>query len=139
LKSSDFRLVRRLALAMPDVEDVSQAGRKQLKLRGVFLAAIAIHPSAEPNTLVVRSPIEERDLLIEDAPETYYLTDYYRPYPLVLVRLSHVGPDALRGLLSVSWRMSAEKTRKRSRSKRHAQDLFEPHQPTRHDEVAKRR
>ena len=82
------------------------------------MAAIAIHPSAEPNTLVVRSPYEERDLLIEDAPETYYITDYYRPYPLVLVRLAHVGRDALHDLLSVSWRMTDEKTRPSGRSKR---------------------
>jgi hypothetical protein len=47
--------------------------------------------------------------MIEDAPDTYYLTDYYRSYPLILVRLSHVTRDALRDLLSVSRRMALEK------------------------------
>jgi hypothetical protein len=51
--------------------------------------------------------------LVEDAPETYCLTDYYRSYPLVLVRLSRVQPDALHDLLSVSWRMTTAKARKR--------------------------
>ena len=133
----DFGLVRRIALAMPEVEEVSQPPRRSrprgpvasadrlrprespvLKLRGSFMAALAIHPSAEPGTLVVRSPYEERDLLIEDAPDTYYVTDYYRPYPLVLVRLSRVNPDALRDLLSVSRRLTAEKTRPSGRSRR---------------------
>jgi hypothetical protein len=50
---------------------------------------------------------------VEDAPETYYLTDYYRSYPLVLVRLKRVEPDALRDLLSVSWRMTMSKTQRR--------------------------
>jgi len=39
-------------------------------------------------------------------PDTYYLTDYYRKYPLVLVRLSQIRKEALRDLLSVSWRLA---------------------------------
>jgi hypothetical protein len=80
------------------------------------MAGLASHPSAEADTLVVRSGYEERDWLIEDAPETYYLTDYYRRYPLVLVRLSRIDRDALRDVLSVSWRLTPAKTRRRGRS-----------------------
>ncbi len=84
------------------------------------MAGIATHPSAEPGTLVVRADVEERELLLEDAPDTYYLTDYYRRYPLVLVRLSRIDLDALRDLLSVSWRLTAEKARKRQQIIRRA-------------------
>jgi len=80
------------------------------------MAGLAMHPSAEPDTLVVRSELDDREALVEDAPETYYLTDYYRSYPLVLVRLKQVEPDALRELLSVSWRMTRSKTQRRRRS-----------------------
>lgn len=38
------------------------------------MAGLAMHPSAEPNTLVVRHDDEQREWLIADAPETYYLT-----------------------------------------------------------------
>jgi len=76
------------------------------------MAGLATHHSAEPNTLVVRVTFEERELLIEDAPETYYVTEYYRAYPLVLVRLSRVNRDALSDLLSTSWRLTAAKVRK---------------------------
>jgi hypothetical protein len=41
----------------------------------------------------------EREWLIAEAPETYYVTDYYRRYPLVLVRLSRIDGDALRDVL----------------------------------------
>jgi hypothetical protein len=64
------------------------------------------HASAEPATLVVRSGEEEREWLLADAPDTYYLTDYYRPHPVVLARLSHLNRAALRDLLSVSWRLA---------------------------------
>src|SRR2546426_2130961 len=114
-----FEMVRTVGLALPDVEEATKYdGSPVLKLGGSFMAGLATHPSAEPDTLVVRSGYEERQWLIEDAPETYYLTDYYRSYPLVLVRLSRIERDALRDLLSVSWRMTAAKVRKRGRSRR---------------------
>ena len=50
---------------------------------------------------------------MEEVPETYYLTDYYLSYPLVLVRLSRVEPDALHDLLSLSWRITTAKARRR--------------------------
>src|SRR5205823_2939796 len=86
-----FELVRSVGLALADVEAATRYdGSPVLRRGGAFMAGLATHPSAEPDTLVVRADEEERDRLIEDAPETYYVTDYYRPYPLVLVRLAHI-------------------------------------------------
>ena len=112
-------MVRAVGLALPDVEATTRYdGSPVLKPGGSFMAGLATHPSAEPDTLVVRSGYEEREWLLEDAPETYYLTDYYRSYPLVQVRLSRIERDALRDLLSVSWRLTSAKVRKRGRSRR---------------------
>jgi hypothetical protein len=112
-RSSDgFDRARRVGLTLPDVEAATRYdGSPVLKLGGCFMAGLATHPSAEQGTLVVRVDFEEREWLLEDAPETYYLTDYYRKYPLVLVRLSRVDPDALHDLLSVSWRLTALKVK----------------------------
>jgi hypothetical protein len=82
------------------------------------MAGLATGASAEPNTLVVRHGYEERAWLIADAPETYYLTGFYRPYPLVLVRLARIERDALRDLLSVSWRLTLPKARRGLRPRR---------------------
>ena len=114
-----FAVVTKIGLAMRDVAaSVRYDGSPVLKLRGCFMAGLATHESAEPDTLVVRSDFEERALLLEDAPETYYVTEYYRKYPLVLVRLSRIDDDALRDLLAVSWRHTLAKTGKRSSSLR---------------------
>ncbi|MEP7367580.1 MAG: hypothetical protein ABI972_30335, partial [Acidobacteriota bacterium] len=86
----------------PSRPTYSPAGRLQLPDLG----------SAEPDRLVLRCGVDDRQLLIEDAPETYYLTDYYRSYPLVLVRLPRANEAMLRELLSQSWRMTSAKTRK---------------------------
>jgi hypothetical protein len=113
LATSAFDAVRTVGLALPGVEAVTKYdGSPVLKIDGIFMAGLATHPSAEPDTLVVRAGLEDREWLMEDAPDTYYLTDYYRSYPLVLVRLSRVEPDALHDLLCVSWRMTMAKTRR---------------------------
>jgi len=110
-----FEIVRTVGLALPDVEAATRYdGSPVLKLGGCFMAGLATHRSAEPDTLVVRAAFEDRELLVEDAPETYYLTEYYRRWPLILVRLSSVTPEALRDLLAVSWRLTGAKMRRRA-------------------------
>jgi hypothetical protein len=108
-----FARVKEAARTLPRVQATKRYdGSTVLKLDGCFLAALATHSSAEPDTLVVRMDIEDRERLLEDAPDTYYVTDFYRPYPLVLARLSHVTDDALRDLLATSWRLTVPKARR---------------------------
>ena len=110
-----FEAVKVVGLTLPNVEAATKYdGSPVLKMGGSFMAGLATHPSAEPDTLVVRVADEEREWLLEDAPETYYLTDYYRKYSLVLVRLLRIDRDALRDVLSVSWRLTAANVRKLS-------------------------
>jgi hypothetical protein len=98
---------------MPGVTAVTRYdGSPALKAAGAFMAGIATHPSAEPDSLVVRSTFEDRDWLLEDASDTYYVTDAYRRYPVVLARLSALTDDALRDLLSTSRRLTLQKARR---------------------------
>ena len=113
-----FHLVRAVGLELPGVKAATRYdGSSVLKLGGCFMAGLATHRSAEPDTLVVRMDVDDRIGLLEDAPETYYLTDYYEKYPLVLVRLARVDRDALHDLLSVSWRLTAAKAGSRRRAR----------------------
>ena len=103
-----FDTVMQLGLTLPNVEaSTKYDGTPVLKRAGCFMAGVAAHPSAEPGTLVVRVRLEERDAFLEEAPGTYYLTGYYEPHPVVLVRLSRIDRDALRDLLAMSWRLTA--------------------------------
>jgi hypothetical protein len=105
-----FEVVQTVGLALPDVEAATRYdGSTVLRAAGCFMAGPATHPSAEPESLVVRIDLDDRDALLEDAPETYYVTDYYRRHPVVLARLSRLTSDALRDLLSVSRRLTLAK------------------------------
>ena len=86
-----------------------------------MFVCMATHKSAEPNTLVVRMDFAQRDALIEEAPETYYLKDHYVDYPCVLVRLSRIHPDALQDVVQSAYRLvsSSATSSRRSRSGRH--------------------
>ena len=109
-----FEEVKAVALALSEVEaSIKYDGSTVLKAGGSFMAGIASDESAEADSLVVRCEFEDRELLLEDAPETYYVTDFYAKYPLVLVRLSEVTEDALRDLLSVSRKLALAKTKSR--------------------------
>jgi len=110
--------VRKIANALPGVEESTSWGAISFRAGGKMLACQAIHKSAEPNSLVVRMDMDQREALIAEAPDTYYITDHYKPYPSVLVRLSKVSPDALRDLLQTSLRFvtSSKKGKKAVKS-----------------------
>jgi hypothetical protein len=97
--ATGFALVEAIGRTLPEVEVTTSWGQPALKVRGKMFVCMASHKSAEPDTLVVRMAIADRDALIEEQPETYYLKEHYVGYPCVLVRLSRVHPDALRGLV----------------------------------------
>lgn len=114
-----FETVRKLGLALPEVQAaIKYDGSPVLKVRGCFMAGLATHHSAEPATLVIRIGFEQRDELLEDAPDTYYVTDYYRRHPVVLVRLPRIDRDALRDALSMSRRLALAKSRQPGQARR---------------------
>ena len=108
-----FAAVTRIGLTLPGVQAATKYdGSPVLKVGGCFMAGLAMHPSAEPGSLVVRADLDDRDSLLEEAPETYYLTGYYRPHPVVLARLSRIDAAALHDLLSVARRLTLDRVRR---------------------------
>ena len=108
---SIFKLVESIGRTLPDVEVTTTWGQPALKVRGKMFVCIASHKSAEPNTLVVMMDFADRDALLEDDPDTYYLKDHYLNYSCVLVRLSRVRDDALRDLITGAYRFVSARVR----------------------------
>lgn len=109
----DFDSVRKLALALPGVEEGTAYGTQAVKIKGDLLACMAVNQSAEPQTLALRVSFEDRDELIANAPETYYTTPHYQNYPCVLVRLSRIDEGTARDLVRMGWKFVSAKARKK--------------------------
>lgn len=115
-----FAAVRRIGLALPDVEESTAYGSPALKLRGKLMACIPTHKDAEKDSLVVCVGFAERDELLAAEPDVYYLKEHYVNYACLLVRLRRIHPDALRDLLGMAWQfVNAKAARRRVTAKPH--------------------
>ena len=101
-----FEPVRRAATRLPEVEESTSYGTPALKVRGKFLARM----KEDGETIVLRVDFDSRDAMMRVQPEAFYITDHYRNYPTVLVRLQAVNRAQLRELLADAWRLVAPRS-----------------------------
>jgi hypothetical protein len=100
---STFATVRALARALPDVEEGTSYGTPALRVRGKLFARL----KEDGETLVLRTDAVNREALLRAAPDVFFITDHYRDYPWVLVRLAAVDRPRLAELLEDAWRRAA--------------------------------
>lgn len=108
-----FDTVRQISLSLDHAEEGTSYGTPAFKVRGELF--VRLHQDFDSAVVVVRTDFEQREELVAADSETYFITDHYRNYPWVLVRLSHVPPDALRDLLRLAHRLAAASKRGSSR------------------------
>lgn len=114
-----FARVAAIGRTLPDVEETTTWGKPALKVGGRMFVCMASHKSAEPDTLVVMMDIADRDALVEEDADVYYLKEHYVAYPCLLVRLARVHPDALRDLVTGAYRYVSAKRKTKSAKKAH--------------------
>ncbi len=101
-----FEPVRRAATGLPEVEESTSYGTPALKVRGKFLTRL----KEDGETIVLRVDFDSRDAMMRVQPDVFYITDHYRDYPAVLVRLKAVSRAQLRELLADAWRLVAPRS-----------------------------
>jgi hypothetical protein len=99
--------IRRVALALPGVEEGTSYGTPAWRVRGRLLARF--HQDGE--SIVLKVGDETRDHLLQADPRTFFVTDHYRGYPMVLARLDRLSAADLAKLLS----RAVENTNRRKR------------------------
>ncbi|HEY7472481.1 MAG TPA: MmcQ/YjbR family DNA-binding protein [Gemmatimonadota bacterium] len=97
--------VRELALRLPGVEEGPSYGTPALKVRGRLFVRL----KEDGVTIVLKTDPLEREHLLRADPETFFITDHYRDYPWVLVRLGKATRPQMRELLEDAWRRVAPK------------------------------
>jgi hypothetical protein len=115
-----FDSVKRIACTLPEVSGSKIHGKPALKVSGRLLACVPVHSSAESGCVAVRIDFVQRAGLLRESPETYYVTNHYIPYPMVLVRLARIEESELENLLRRSWELVTGKAAD-SRSKERSQ------------------
>ena len=88
---TNFETVCELARELPGAEESTSYGTPAFKVKGKLFARF--HQDGE--SLVVSVDFDEREEMMKADPEKFYITDHYRNYPWILVRLSKARPDEL--------------------------------------------
>lgn len=102
---STFDTVRDLARALPSVEGGGSTDTPALKVKGKLLAWLR----EDPEILAVKVSPVNREYLLAAEPAIFFVTEHYREYPIVLVRLRRIGRRRLAEVLEEAWRQVAPK------------------------------
>jgi len=103
--ASDVETLRRIALSFAGVEEGTSYGTLAFRVSKKFLCRM----KEDGESLAIRMDFAEREMLIEGEPATFYITDHYRNYEMVLIHLSKVHPEELTRIFSNAWRQYAGK------------------------------
>ena len=110
---ADAEDVRRLAKALPHVEEIASAG---FDFRVGGRGFVWSYPQREPGKpRVIRTDIavlfvgdeDEKQALLLGEPDLFFTAPGYRDQPLVMLRLARVGVERLTELVTDAWRMRA--------------------------------
>ncbi|MEZ2132564.1 MULTISPECIES: MmcQ/YjbR family DNA-binding protein [unclassified Sinorhizobium] len=108
MTDSDMDAILRRLLALvakaglPGVEESTSYGRPALKVGGRAFVSVR-----NGETIVLSLPIEDKEHLIEMAPDIYYQTDHYRGWPSLPLWAAAIGDDELQQRLVEAWRFRA--------------------------------
>lgn len=103
---TSFDDIRKVAHALPSVVDGTSYGTAALKVGGKLFARL--HQSMD--CVVLRCELLDREILIQSAPDAFFITDHYRDYPWILLRFGVVDKRVLPELIERAWRLVASKT-----------------------------
>src|SRR5580658_690106 len=108
--------VRRLALALPQVEEIDSDGFDFRVAGRGFVWSYPERRQGQPRrirtdvaVLYVGDEAEKQALLLGEA-DIFFTAPEYNHWPLVLLRLSAVDSDRLTELITDAWRMRAPET-----------------------------
>src|ERR1700750_772516 len=79
-----------------------------------------VHDKEEAVALRVGS-IEMRDVMLEAEPKLFYITDHYKPWPMLLARLATLDRATLRELVAARMKEIDAKPKKKSRREKAAE------------------
>jgi hypothetical protein len=100
-------VIRRTISALPGVEEGTSYGTPAWRHKGKLLARL----HQDGRSIVLKVGNATRDHLLQADPETFFVTDHYMGYPMVLARLDRLSAADLKKLLQRAIATTALKMR----------------------------
>ena len=100
-----YETVREIARGLPGAIEGTSYGTPAFHVG----KKLFVRKHQDGESLVVKIESEERAMRMRADPETFYITEHYRNYPWILVRIASVSKGDLKDLLEDAWRLSAPK------------------------------
>ena len=88
---------RKIMLAIAGTDERLWFNQPSVFIHDRFLSKV--HHKEDAVTLQVGS-MEMRDMMLEAEPKLFYITDHYRKFPFVLIRLSALSAKVLKEILT---------------------------------------
>jgi hypothetical protein len=117
---ASFDDVRRIALSLPDTDEILSHGSAFWRVHGkgfVWERPLrrkdleALGESA-PEGPILGAQVEHelaKQALLQDGPDVFFTTPHFDGYPAVLVQLDRIGPDDLEEVIVEAWLCRAPK------------------------------
>ena len=87
--------IRRPVIALPGIEEGTSYGTPAWRHKGRLLARL----HQDGKSIVLKVGNQTRDHLLQADPETFFVTDHYVGYPMVLARLDRLSAADLKKIL----------------------------------------
>ena len=101
---------RRIALSFAGTEERFTQGSPKVYVGKELLIGLSCR---EPGALMLRTAgIEERDMLIEADPATFFVNGHFKDYKGCLARLTRLDAKTLRAILARRWKEIAPRPRR---------------------------
>ncbi|WP_294290319.1 MmcQ/YjbR family DNA-binding protein [uncultured Sphingomonas sp.] len=88
------------ALTLPGAEVGTAYGRPAIKVRGKTIAGTT---SPDPDSFVLHTTADEKAVLLETDPDTFWQTPHYEGWPVVLVRYGSLANERIAVLIERAW------------------------------------
>ena len=96
---NDWNDVAAFALTLPSTEASTSYRQPAVKVDGKAF----VSTGHEPGSFHARSPHDEKAILIETDPDTFWQTPHYAGWPGLLVRYGSADPERVRLVITRAW------------------------------------
>ena len=98
--------MREIALSFPGCTEGQSYGAPAFLVNKKFFTRLR---REDQSVVLMDIPFDEREMLMQAEPDTFFFTAHYKDYPSVLARIATLHPGSFRAFLERRWRKIAPK------------------------------